>query len=179
MKLTKLWGNRYTSCEEIVSLSFSAWLIALMMFAVTTEIMSRYVFNAPIKGMAEIVSFAVIAITFMSLAGAQREKAHISMDLFSEKLSGRRAGLILELVLLLLMVVTVAIVVAMVFTRPFYLYQTNSMSDVLFIPKWTVALVMPIGSLLLLVRLGIQVKEQITGILKHSAIKQSKELSDL
>lgn len=180
VKITKLRGSRYSATEEIVSFVLGGWLVVFLMFMMAFQIFSRYLFNYPFKGVSDLVCLIVVVITFVSLSGVQREKGHISMNLLADRLSGRWSGAVLELVVLLLMLVTTSFIFYVVLSRPGYFYKANAITEVLYIPQWPVAIVMPIGALLLLVRVCLQIKEQINIILKGEYItEQKKEISDL
>lgn len=66
---------------------FILWLCAALMvaitFALTTQIISRYVFNAPVKMTDDIAEIALIWLTFLGASIVYRERGHIGVDLVS------------------------------------------------------------------------------------------------
>ena len=63
-------------------------LIVLNGLFVTYEVIVRYVFNSPTIWVMEISIYVTMASTFLSLAYALREKAHVKVDFITNYLSG-------------------------------------------------------------------------------------------
>jgi TRAP-type C4-dicarboxylate transport system permease small subunit len=62
-------------------------VIALMMFHVTLDVLSRYLFDLPLPGTIAIVShYYMIIAAFVPLAFAELKGAHISVEVVTEKL---------------------------------------------------------------------------------------------
>ena len=51
------------------------------------DVILRYVFNAPMKGVSCITGLALVLAVFLTIAYAQQEKAHVSIDLLVRNLS--------------------------------------------------------------------------------------------
>ncbi len=49
----------------------TAWIFALMVL-VNTDVLARYLFNAPIQGVAEIVELSIVGIVFLQISDAVR-----------------------------------------------------------------------------------------------------------
>jgi len=64
-------------------------LILLNGLFVTYEVTMRYLFNSPTTWVMEISIYVTMASTFLSLAYALREKAHVKVDFITNYLSGR------------------------------------------------------------------------------------------
>ncbi len=64
-------------------------LIVLNGLFVTYEVTMRYLFNSPTTWVLEISIYVTMASTFLSLAYALREKAHVKVDFITNYLSGR------------------------------------------------------------------------------------------
>lgn len=65
-----------------------AWIFALMLL-VGADILSRFMFNSPISGVAEIAGFSVIAITFLQLPAAVRDGRLARADLVLQRIRTR------------------------------------------------------------------------------------------
>lgn len=76
---------------RVLSAIGMAWIFALMLL-VGADILSRFVFNAPISGVAEIAGFSVIAITFLQLPAAVREGRLARADLVLQRIRARSPG---------------------------------------------------------------------------------------
>lgn len=55
--------------------------IAGMMFLTTADVVGRYFFHRPVLGAFEITEYLMLIMVFAFLAFAQREKAHINVDI--------------------------------------------------------------------------------------------------
>ena len=49
----------------------TAWIFALMLI-INVDVLSRYLFNAPIQGVAEIVELSIVGIVFLQISDAVR-----------------------------------------------------------------------------------------------------------
>lgn len=65
-------------------------LVLLLILHVSADVIMRGLFNAPIKGTIELVSyFYMIGITFLPLALVERRDAHISVEVLTELMPKR------------------------------------------------------------------------------------------
>ena len=62
-------------------------VLALMMLHITVDVVLRYFFNRPIKGSYEVVEFMLVLLVYLGLAYTQTKKGHVSVTLFTAKLS--------------------------------------------------------------------------------------------
>ncbi|MEC7765036.1 MAG: TRAP transporter small permease [Pseudomonadota bacterium] len=75
----------------------SVWIMGLM-FLICGDILMRTVFNAPIAGVAEMVTFSIVGIVFLQLAHTLRAGSMTRSDLLItmvKRRSPRAAGLLL------------------------------------------------------------------------------------
>lgn len=64
--------------------------IVLMMVHVSVDILMKYIFNLPIQGTLEIVSYYyMVAAVFLPLAAVERNHGHIFVEVFTQHLSPR------------------------------------------------------------------------------------------
>ena len=61
----------------------AAGFILVLMFLTTTDVVGRYVFNAPIVGAYEVSQIMLVAIVYLGLAYVQRMKGHVKVDAFT------------------------------------------------------------------------------------------------
>ena len=75
---------------------FAGVAVTLMMLHIIASIIARQFFATPLGGVTEMVSaYDMVAVTFLPLAYVTRQKAHISVELFTQWLS-QRTILIIE-----------------------------------------------------------------------------------
>jgi C4-dicarboxylate transporter DctM subunit len=124
-------------------------LIVLNGLFVTYEVLMRYLFNSPTVWVMEISIYVTLASTFLSLAYALRQKAHVKVDFITNYLSGRTL-ILLEIFTSLLAILFCLILgwegVKMAFTA----YQNWEVSpSVLRVPVFIPQIFIPLGTILL------------------------------
>jgi len=63
--------------------------LCLLAFGTTVDVIGRYLFNRPLRGMPELTELMMAIIIFASLAYTTHIKKHVSIDLFYSKASQR------------------------------------------------------------------------------------------
>jgi len=64
--------------------------IVLMMVHVSADILMKYIFNLPIQGTLEIVSYYyMVGAVFLPLAAVERSHGHIFVEVFTQRLAPR------------------------------------------------------------------------------------------
>lgn len=73
----------------------AGFLIVVMMLHVTLDVIGKYFFNQPIEGTIEYVAaYYMVGIIFLPLAYVSRGEGQIRVDLFTQKLTGRKLGIL-------------------------------------------------------------------------------------
>jgi C4-dicarboxylate transporter, DctM subunit len=67
------------------------WILALMLL-ICADVAGRYVFNAPIKGAAEMVGYSIVTAVFLQMASTLRAGRFTRVELLIEPLEARRPG---------------------------------------------------------------------------------------
>jgi C4-dicarboxylate transporter, DctM subunit len=65
------------------------WIFALM-FLICGDVAGRYIFNAPIKGAAEMVGYSIVAAVFLQMASTLRAGRFTRVEMLIEPLEARR-----------------------------------------------------------------------------------------
>ena len=65
------------------------WIFALM-FLICADVAGRYLFNAPIKGAAEMVGYSIVTAVFLQMASTLRAGRFTRVELFFEPMAARR-----------------------------------------------------------------------------------------
>ncbi|MDP2932493.1 MAG: TRAP transporter small permease [Chloroflexota bacterium] len=68
---------------------FSGWLVPLMMLLVLVEVFMRYVMHEPLMLSDEFSAYMLVAISFLGLAYAQKEKKHVRIEAIVSRLPVR------------------------------------------------------------------------------------------
>jgi TRAP-type C4-dicarboxylate transport system permease small subunit len=79
--------DRLGAALDRVLLGCACLLLALMMLHVTADVVGRFLFQAPIVGTLETVSYYyMVGAIFLPLAFVERQGEHIRVDLFAQRL---------------------------------------------------------------------------------------------
>ncbi len=127
-----------------------AWIFALMLL-VGADIVSRFFFNAPISGVAEVAGFSVVAITFLQLPAAVYQGRLARADLLLQRLRARApaAASALERLFAALGAAVFAAVAVAAFNGLVQSWSTNDQfgaQGVFTFPKWPIWLLVLTGS---------------------------------
>ncbi|WP_077212149.1 TRAP transporter small permease [Bacillus dakarensis] len=134
----------------------------MMMLLVTADVTGRYFFNKPIAGQIEITEMFMVLSIYLGMAYTQREKGHVGMDLFVNKVLRGTANRISNFLVLILSLIINLLIAYYSFTRTITTYQQGGESMYLGIPMWPLPLFVSIGSIVLCLRLIYESKESIT-----------------
>lgn len=89
--------------EKILS-AFLGLLMALMVLDVTWQVATRFILNEPSSYTEELARFLLVWIGLLGAAYAYRKKAHLGLDILSQKLEGqakRKLDIFISLVCIL------------------------------------------------------------------------------
>lgn len=98
LRIVVFWMGR---AEMAISMVLTLLIVAIMSF----QICARYLFDAPVPWMEEVVTILFILLTLFSAAVVTKEKRHIIVDLFPAGRISRILGVIMS-------AVTVAVLLA-------------------------------------------------------------------
>jgi TRAP-type C4-dicarboxylate transport system permease small subunit len=80
-------GERSLTTVELAALRINIFIIFAMMLTVVYGVIMRYIFNVPVRWVAELSEFMMVALTFLALAYVQRQRKHIIIKIFIERRS--------------------------------------------------------------------------------------------
>ncbi|MFH1488338.1 MAG: TRAP transporter large permease subunit [Pseudomonadota bacterium] len=123
-------------------------ILALMVLLITLDVVLRYFFNRPIKGSYELVEFMMVLIVYLGLGYAQTNKRHVSINLFTNKLSPAQLSVVSSATYFLCLTVFVLITWRCILQAG-ALRTDGTTSDVLSIPSFPFMWVVVFGSALL------------------------------
>ncbi len=91
-----------------IEMAICVALTGLIVATILYQIVARYVFNAPVPWMEELVTIFFILLTLFAAAVAAKDKRHILVDLFPRGPVARFLGVVMSLVTVLTLVVLLA-----------------------------------------------------------------------
>lgn len=154
--IVRLLDVLFVACGWVGSM-----LIPLAALCITYEVVMRYLFNSPTVWVSEVTIYLVMAATFLSLAYAMKEKAHVNVDFIVNKLSGRSLSN-LKLLGLFLGLLYSGVLAYQGSSWVYDAYSNWELAGmILKVPKFIPEFFIPFGSALLFVRLLIEVKDTI------------------
>ncbi|OPY68031.1 MAG: Sialic acid TRAP transporter permease protein SiaT [Syntrophorhabdaceae bacterium PtaU1.Bin034] len=143
-------------------------LIPTAALCITYEVIMRYLFNSPTVWVSEVTIYLVMAATFLSLAFAMKEKAHVNVDFIINKLSGKSL-LNLKLLGLFLGLLYSGILVYQGSSWVYDAYKNWELAGmILKVPKFIPEFFIPFGSALLFIRLLIESKDTLARLFNPS-----------
>lgn len=131
---------------------FSRWTnvigvgaLALMIILAFFDVILRYIFNSPIKGVQEMTEVIMICAIFLAVAHTHNVKSHIAVDLVSSKLSEKPKAA-LEFITNLICLGLFGIIVWRTLAYAIFMIQDNRVHDKFWgIPTGPFAIVIFIG----------------------------------
>ncbi|PID21756.1 C4-dicarboxylate ABC transporter permease [Sporosarcina sp. P3] len=142
--------------KELIDIKMEEWLLIIstlfIVALVFLQVLSRYVFNISVGWSAELARYLLIWITWISMSYTIRKNDHIKITLLVDRLPVNVQKVVQVLVVLLWSVF--AFVMAIVGTQVVQtLKLMGQKTSTLGLPMWVVYLIIPIGGVLMLIRL--------------------------
>lgn len=138
---------------EHIEESIIAFILAAMTLVTFAQVVARYVFNYSFVWALELSMYLFGALIFLGMSYGVRVGAHIGVDALIRVLP-RKTSHILTIIGTILCIVYAAIIVYGSWIYVEKIHMIGIMAQDLPIPQWVPRLVMPVGFLLLIWRLG-------------------------
>ncbi len=130
-------------------------IIFLLVLLATSNVLGRWLFDAPISGYIDWVEQAMAFFAFLGLAYTQREGGHIRMDMLVAHLHGRWLWLT-EFVSTLLMLLVSLVLIYGSYLHFLRAWEIGDSSLDINLPTWPAKLVVPVALSILVLRLLLQ-----------------------
>ena len=140
----------------------SVFIIMFLMFFATTEILGRYIFNAPVPGHVEIVELIMAGVVFFGIAYTERVGGHVRMELFLTRVLKGRAYHIAEAITATLSLFVYLFILVYTFKFTLWSFQIGDNTAYINWPTWPSKLAVPAGSFFLCIRFVIEVIQHIS-----------------
>ncbi len=141
-------------------------ILALMVLLITLDVVLRYFFNRPIKGSYELVEFMMVLLVFLGLAFTQTKKNHVSITLFTGRLSPSQMAVIGSATYFLCLIIF-SMITWRCLLQAEALRVNGTSSDILFIPNFPFMWVVVFGSALLSLIFLIDFFKSVDGVLSR------------
>lgn len=146
----------------------SAVLVMFMMVLSSTDILLRYLFNRPIAGAYELMQFVMGGVAFLAFSYVQLKRANITVDVVSEKFTGR-TEVAVDILSLLLMFFISAIMAWQGGANALDAWREGDVTiGLVELPVGPAKMVVPVGCGILCLRLISQLVERIAKLIRGS-----------
>ncbi len=152
--------EKVTSGLTWVEVVIGGGFLLLMVLVIVYGVIMRYIFRAPTALAFELSAFSMLPVTALGLSYAQRERAHVQVELLTSKLSGR-ALLIVEIIAWLLFFVDSVLLVWAGWLLAEDHLKTHQTSLNAGIPLLLFSILIPIGVGTLSLQLIIDIKHSV------------------
>jgi C4-dicarboxylate transporter, DctQ subunit len=140
-----------TFIEEWLNL-IAVGIIMFLMFFSVSEIIGRYLFNAPIPGHVEIVELIMAGVVYLGIAHTEKEGGHVRMELFLTKVLKNRGYHVAEMITITLSFCVYLMILIFSFKSTVNAFQVGDTTGYIYWQTWPSKLAIPIGSLFLCIR---------------------------
>jgi len=147
-------GLRLLAVLERLSIAIASVCFMAIVLVTATDVVRRYAFNAPLSWSFTLISdYLMVAVFFLAIGSTQRHGQNVGVDLLVRRLPDRPRAALAALVLLLVLVF-VALVGAAGWDVFIDAWESgNVQAGVIPWPRWPSVLLVPLGCLLLGLRL--------------------------
>jgi TRAP-type C4-dicarboxylate transport system permease small subunit len=132
------------------------------MFFATTEILGRYIFNAPVPGHVEIVELIMAGVVFFGIAYTERVGGHVRMELFITRVLKGRAYHIAEAITTTLSLFVYIFIFVYTFKFALFSLQMGDVTAYINWPTWPSKFAIPLGGFFLCIRFVIELIQHIS-----------------
>ena len=142
------------------------FIMGIMLFLGSADVLGRYLFNRPVSGTYEIFGVLLPCIVLLGLAYAQAERAHVRITMVLERLPPFLQRIFNILTTLIAIVITI-LIGWHGFELSMQFLDSGKLIDTIFVPKWIPQLVVPLGALALFLVLLVQLTEYLVKLGKR------------
>ncbi len=160
-KRPKLLVKAYSAIEGALTYQACGTVLVIATILITMEVLARLIANHSFYGYKDVVEFSILIIAFGCLGTIQAKEAHIKVELVTEKLTGRKAGKVINILTLLIAGLVAGIAFYISVYQVFHLINVNDRSENLLLLRWPFAIVMPLGYGFWCVRLCTQLLQKL------------------
>jgi TRAP-type C4-dicarboxylate transport system permease small subunit len=158
----------YNRVEYAISTYFTGLVVIGLILTIIYELSIRVVINKSLIGLPEVAELLVVIITFTTLATVQRENAHITMDTILIMLMKRgRIGIVVKAFNTLAAIALFIFIFYVLGQYDLHAYQSRYSTQTIYLPVWPIYLIATLGALLMVFRLGIQLRYLLYNITRN------------
>lgn len=139
------YSNQALDFIEDIMLLICGIALTLPILAIFFDIIMRHLINKSLPWSIELSEFAMVYMTVLAVPWIQREKGHVSVDIFLERLN-KKAKKTIKLITFLLSTLVVAVLAWISLKVVIDSYQrVLIVRNIWAIPRWIILLPIPFG----------------------------------
>lgn len=148
----------------------AAFAIVAMMLVTSYDVFMRYVFNSPTTWAMEISTYLITVSVFLALAYVLRQEGHIRVEIVFQRVKPRVQTMLLLITSFLSLIVflTMAWYGTELVIKSIMEWELSN-NAIVEIPLFPVRLFIPVGTLLLIVRLLLKIFDYMAQIRGHNS----------
>jgi C4-dicarboxylate transporter DctQ subunit len=136
---------------DVMAMLAGVILVFIMLF-ICLEVILRDLFNYPIVGVTQITECLLLYITFLGSAWLLREEGHVKVDILIDRLNPKAAAF-LGIIGSVIGIIVSVILTFFGFSLTWYFYRKGLYTPtILELPLSLIIIIIPIGSLMLIVQ---------------------------
>lgn len=147
-----------------VFIALSGTLLIVVSLAIAVNTLTRYFLNVAFTLLLEFTEYSMVWMTFLGAAWLAKRNGHVNIDLVVAKLNPKAQKYVNTVTLAVAIVLFIILVCFSVYVVYNDFKANLILQTVLQPPKWIFEIIIPIGSLLLLVQLIVKLGENIADI---------------
>jgi TRAP-type C4-dicarboxylate transport system permease small subunit len=159
--ITKFLG-RVTKDMSLGLEYISIVALALLMFIGAADVIGRYVFDVPIRGVYGICRMLMVAMVFLAMASAHHFRAHVTLDAVCSRL-GAKTQAVLGIITGIAALVIFSLLTWQSALKALNSFGTTEVLDVLNWPVWPFQFLVPIGIGMLCLEILVQLVNHFIG----------------
>lgn len=128
---------------------FLVLLMALMLFSVCWQVLTRYVFSSPSSFTDELARYLLIWIGTLGAAYASGKRLHLAIELFPSSLEGKSKYRLAVLINVLIIIFAIAVMVIGGSRLVYITYTLGQVSAAMQLPLAYVYTILPISGMLI------------------------------
>ena len=148
---------------------FSIILMSFMLLLTFANVVGRYAFRNSIFFSEEMARFLFVWVVFLGAAIIIKDKGHVAVNFFTDKLKGRKSGKLLEIFISIcgFIFITIVFFGGMTLSKTMNIYKSSALQ----IPMGYVYYVIPIGAGIMMIH---HLKNFISLFVKNKEILERK-----
>ena len=149
--------------------TLAALLLVTMMLAVSVKIFFRYSLHITMIGVDEMSEVTLLYITFLGTAWLLRREGHVTIDVFFIRLKPKNQTHLTVLTSILGAIICLVVVYFGVLATLDMAQRNVVTPTILELPRAAIVVIIPIGSLLLMIQFLLRAWSHLTGKEKHGS----------